>query len=303
MKKTGGKKCGHLRRTNANTTKTTATNISTVPHPFGGWTTANLTGTMPTFAETGSDLVAVAVAATVFVGLAAGGAAATTSVGAAAIGAGAAAAGAAATAAGAGATVAGATSPVAGAAATSAAASAGAAVSGAVGAVIAAGALLTKYGLMPRKLDQTNILTPETEEDRLLSEEVLQVKDAPDMSLMETVMHFTSLLCEESCVEDSLHNDDDIQTSASISSSNTSLTMPENARDSDASRRRVDSISEIDRKRVVSKAKRCLEWAQDPERPAVPGAEQMTQDQVWPWFVSLLHYEVYTVHVHSTAKK
>ena len=41
-----------------------------------------------------------------------------------------------------------------------------------------------------------------------------------------------------------------------------------------------DPISEIDRKRVINKAKRCLEWAQDSDRPPVPGAANMTDDQV-----------------------
>ena len=38
--------------------------------------------------------------------------------------------------------------------------------------MIAASALLAKYGLKPRELEETNILTPETEEDRLCSDEV-----------------------------------------------------------------------------------------------------------------------------------
>jgi len=44
-------------------------------------------------------------------------------------------------------------------------------------------------------------------------------------------------------------------------------------------RRDREPISEIDRKRVINKAKRCLQWAQDSDRPLVPGAENMTDDQ------------------------
>ena len=35
-----------------------------------------------------------------------------------------------------------------------------------------------------------------------------------------------------------------------------------------------------DRNHVIAKAIRCLEWAHDPARPVVPGAENMTKDQV-----------------------
>ena len=34
------------------------------------------------------------------------------------------------------------------------------------------------------------------------------------------------------------------------------------------------------RNHVIAKATRCLEWAHDPERTVVPGAEAMTNDQV-----------------------
>ena len=103
-------------------------------------------------------------------------------------------------------------------------------------------------------------MTVETSAERLLSAEVLKVKHAPDMSLMETVMHFTSLLYKENLVEDSLE------------------TMSANAKNSDVSQ--LDPISEIESLRVTAKAKRCLQWAQDPARLPVPGAQKMTNDQV-----------------------
>ena len=156
------------------------------------------------------------------------------------------------------------------------------------GVVIAASALLAKYGLQARELEETNILTAETEEDRLLSEEVLRVKHAPDMSLMETVMHFTSLLYEE--------DDDDRPASPSINERKKSSPRVLPAKDSDVSQldphtgknadvsprspRRRHPITGIERKRVINKAKRSLAWAQDADRPPVPGAEKMTHDQV-----------------------
>ena len=39
-------------------------------------------------------------------------------------------------------------------------------------------------------------------------------------------------------------------------------------------------ITKKDQERVITKAIRCLEWAHDPARPVVPGAEAMTNDQV-----------------------
>ena len=41
-----------------------------------------------------------------------------------------------------------------------------------------------------------------------------------------------------------------------------------------------EPISEIEKKRVINKAKRCVQWAQDADRPPVPGAANMTDDQV-----------------------
>ena len=64
-------------------------------------------------------------------------------------------------------------------------------------AVIAAAKLLQKYGLKPKALHQTNISSPETSAKTMLSKDVLRVKDAADMNLLETVRHFTFLLSEK----------------------------------------------------------------------------------------------------------
>ena len=39
-------------------------------------------------------------------------------------------------------------------------------------------------------------------------------------------------------------------------------------------------IDELDRDHVIGQAERCLAWAHDSARPAIPGAENMTKDQV-----------------------
>merc|ERR1712048_42166 len=41
----------------------------------------------------------------------------------------------------------------------------------------------------------------------------------------------------------------------------------------------ADPINKSDRNKVINKAERCLAWAHDPEREAVPGAENMTNEQ------------------------
>ena len=51
--------------------------------------------------------------------------------------------------------------------------------------------------LKPKSLRQPDILTPEASAQRLLSKEVIRVKDAPDMNLLETVRHFTFLLSKK----------------------------------------------------------------------------------------------------------
>merc|ERR1711939_1217910 len=41
----------------------------------------------------------------------------------------------------------------------------------------------------------------------------------------------------------------------------------------------ADPIDNYERTEVINKAERCLAWAHDPARAAVPGAENMTNDQ------------------------
>jgi len=41
----------------------------------------------------------------------------------------------------------------------------------------------------------------------------------------------------------------------------------------------TEPVSDLDRKKVVHKAKRCLAWANDPERERIPGADNVTNDQ------------------------
>ena len=62
------------------------------------------------------------------------------------------------------------------------------------GAVISAAALLAKYGLESKALEDTNIMTAEKPVQRMVSKEVLRVKHAPDMNFLETVSHLTFLL-------------------------------------------------------------------------------------------------------------
>ena len=129
---------------------------------------------------------------------------------------------------------------------------------------------------------------------------------------METVLHFTSLLYEENCVEDSLENDRPSSPSVGGFSTKKFSVMPAKAKGSDVSpldphtdknaddpRRRVDSINEVEKRRVINKAKRCLEWAQDADRPPVPGAEKMTDDQVGPRVVALIPLQgIHARHTH-----
>ena len=125
---------------------------------------------------------------------------------------------------------------------------------------------------------------------------MLRVKDAPDMGLMETVIHFTSLLYNPSLLYNAY--DADRRGSPSIIKSkkkkskkkslarvspliiisNASSAISANSKNSDVSP--LGPISKIDSLRVIKKAKRCLQWAQDAGRPPVPGAQKMSADQV-----------------------
>jgi len=64
-------------------------------------------------------------------------------------------------------------------------------------AAMAAAAILAKYGLKLRSLKDSNILNPETDVERMVSTQILRVKDAPEMGLIECVKHFAFLLSEE----------------------------------------------------------------------------------------------------------
>ena len=111
---------------------------------------------------------------------------------------------------------------------------------------------------------------------------------------MESVMHFTSLLYEGNRVNDLSDTDGDEPPSPSVGGFSTkkpSVTpgtakntdgnadlAPDTETNTDTSH--LHPISEIEKKRVINKAKRCLQWAQDADRPPVPGAANMTDDQV-----------------------
>ena len=119
------------------------------------------------------------------------------SAGATVASAGATVASAGATVASAGATVASAGATVTGSA-TGGAATLAAVTGSAAGALVTtAAALLAKYGLKARSLNKTNILAPETPVQRMVSQEVLRVKHAPDMNFMEAVRHLAFLLSEQ----------------------------------------------------------------------------------------------------------
>ena len=243
-------------------------------------------------------------AAAVGTGAAVAGAGAAAAAGAGAAGAGAAAAGVGATAAGAGATAAGAAATVAGAGATVAgSATTGAATIAAVAgsvagvAITTAAALLAKYGLKRRSLDKTNLLTLETPAQRMVSKDVLEVKDAPDMTLLESVRHMTFLLSDKNikfikgrrskktkAIE---HEIEKYNVISHVLSARHTEGEHETA---DAAERmqRVSSreklslypITESDRDFLISTAKRCLSWARDPARVAVHGAVNVTVEEV-----------------------
>ena len=42
----------------------------------------------------------------------------------------------------------------------------------------------------------------------------------------------------------------------------------------------IKPITALDSDQVIHKAKACLAWAHDPDRKAIPGAENLTKDQV-----------------------
>ena len=186
--------------------------------------------------------------------------------------------------------------------------------------VIGAVTLLEKYGLKRRVLEKTNILSPETPTQRMVSKDVIQVKDAPDMNLMEAVRHFTFLLSEKNLqsvnhgtksrdhdkllreveafseeIQEALatYNPETLTVTTSSEDSgqdlsSSPLTATAASRMFEQSRTRAkggksayDSpIDDIDRHIVIERATCCLGWAHDPVRLPVQGAENMTNDQV-----------------------
>ena len=134
----------------------------------------------------------------------------------------------------------------------------------------------------------------------MLSKEVLRVKRAPNMGLMEAVRHCLFLLSEENLefvkgrkskghdeielriqrfsteIEDSLsaYNSERIATSMQTASAAATMFQQGNVFSD------VKAIDKMERRIMTAKAKQCLAWAHDPARPAVPGAEHMTNDQV-----------------------
>ena len=112
------------------------------------------------------------------------------------------------------------------------------------------------------------------------------------MTLMESVMHFTSLLYEGNRVKGLSETDRPRSPSVGGFSTKKSSVTPANAKNTDGNAdldldtetntdtSQLHLISKIEKKRVINKAKRCLQWAQDADRPRVPGAENMTNDQV-----------------------
>ena len=160
----------------------------------------------------------------------------------------------------------------------------------------------------------------------MASKEVLRVKHAPDMNLMETVRHFTFLLSKKNLeflngrksekpknlerkiegfsksIQQALatHYSQEREEQAAVASDDLKKSFdtenPPHVRHSctltadvatvmfnesnKKSNHSLSCIKKKDRDRVIDKAKRCLAWAHDPARPAVTGAEALTNDQV-----------------------
>ena len=139
----------------------------------------------------------------------------------------------------------------------------------------------------------------------MLSKEVIRVKDAPDMNLIEGVRHFTFLLSEkhlefvngrktkepENIAREIEAFSGEIQQvlathyshirHSSMRTANVATEMlRESRRKSKNAVNRMLPINKKDRDRVIDIARRCLRWAHDPMRPVVARAEAMTNDQV-----------------------
>ena len=158
---------------------------------------------------------------------------------------------------------------------------------------------------------QTNILTPETPAQRMVSKKVLRVKDAPDMSLLEAVRHFTFLLSEENLQfvrggksKDREHLEREIDGfSEHVQDGLAKYNKPQHHRKQSSIALTADAakdmyqeyrlhkmkrknggdaelINDLDRDQLIDTAKRCLAWAHNPARAVVPGTENVTNDQV-----------------------
>ena len=146
----------------------------------------------------------------------------------------------------------------------------------------------------------------------MVSREVLRVKHAPDMNFMESVRHFTFLLSKTNLEVDTtkrelkdhevlkreieefsekiqealatynsttLHFNDGLTSLDDTASIATKMLQESKLLQKRGPKGDADPINNYDRNRVINKAERCLAWAHDPERAAVPGAENMTNDQ------------------------
>jgi len=177
--------------------------------------------------------------------------------------------------------------------------------SGATGGAIGAGALLYKYGLKAKALHQTNIMSPETSAKKMRSNDILRVKHAPDMNLLETVRHFTYLLSKQNIQSIKMHAHKEYENLKREIKELSQDAMAENimhgvevnkagdqhmlhdcsftAKSAAQMLRertpKLTAIGKYNRNKVFDKATRCLEWARDHARPSIPGAESMTNDQ------------------------
>merc|ERR1719174_867805 len=166
-------------------------------------------------------------------------------------------------------------------------------------------------------------MTPETSAERMVSKEVLRVKHAPDMNLMEAVRHFTFLLSKRNlrfangekakepknldrqikrfskknsirqtlsayyskeseeqaaAVSNDPRKSVDVENTSSVGLDSPTLTADvATAMFRESNTKRKESVSRLsyirkkDRLHVIDATRRCLAWAHDKERPAVPG--------------------------------
>ena len=150
-------------------------------------------------------------------------------------------------------------------------------------------------------------MDPEADVKRMVSNEILRVKHAPDMSLVESIRHFTFLLSDENLnyvkggkaatasnlkkrmqrfntkTEESFSrysSASEAPASPLTINAVTKMFKDSAVRKSSNASFGLKPIDKIDRHIVNDKAEMSLAWAHDPARPVVPGAENMTNDQV-----------------------